>query len=110
MTDYTAAEVEAAIDAGDDAGEFEKWYDFEDKGSKNILTLRGEEIEVETIADDCGGEGHGENVWLVIKVGDQLFEKTGYYASHYGTDWDGDFTEVHPVEKTITVYEAKTAA
>lgn len=48
-----------------------------------------------------GGEGGGESAYLVIGVtfpdGDSKFYmKTGYYASHYGTDWDGSFTEVTP--------------
>ena len=39
-------------------------------------------------------------------VGHDVFLKaTGWYGSGYGTDWDGEFTEVRPHEKVITVYE-----
>ena len=31
--------------------------------------------------------------------------ETGYYSSYNGTDWNNDFEEVKPVQKTITVYE-----
>jgi len=44
---------------------------------------------------------------MVIRIGDQLFRKEGYYASHYGYDWDGTFEEVEAKPKTITVYEPK---
>lgn len=108
MSDYTAAEVETAVEAAIEADVLE-WRELEDKGAENTIILRGESIKVETVADDRGGEGHGEDIWFVIRVGDQLFEKTGYYMSHEGSDWDGDFTEVHPVEKLVTVYEAKAA-
>lgn len=48
-----------------------------------------------------GGEGGGEAAYIVIGVtfpdGDNKFYmKAGFYASHYGTDWDGSFSEVTP--------------
>lgn len=30
---------------------------------------------------------------------------SGYYSSQEGTTWDGDFKQVFPKQKTITVYE-----
>lgn len=62
--------------------------------------------------DSGGGEGEGSNAYVVVKVTHpgghvQHFRKNGYYASHYGYDWDGELYEVKPVEKTITVYEEK---
>lgn len=39
-----------------------------------------------------------ENFGIYIK-------ETGYYSSYHGTDWNNDFEEVKPVQKTITVYE-----
>ena len=58
------------------------------------------------IADE-GGEGQGDHIEFVFEVEDtgQLFKKEGYYASHYGTDWDGPFREVHAVERMVTFYE-----
>lgn len=100
MSDYTPAEIEEAVNDWEGWGEL-KW---QKDGAKETLTLRGEVIEVEKI-DDFGGEGQGDSIWVVIKVGDQLFRKDGYYLSHYGTDWDGEVTEVKPVERTVTFYE-----
>ena len=60
--------------------------------------------------EDFGGKGQGENRWIVFKVtnaeGERLFRKSGYYASFYGTDWDGELEEVVAKEKTVTVFEA----
>jgi hypothetical protein len=58
---------------------------------------------------DSGHEGHGEYCELVFKLTlddgtEQYFKKVGYYASFYGTDWDGGFYEVKPTEKVVTVY------
>ena len=52
-----------------------------------------------------GGMGQGDSIWVVLRIGDQLFKKEGYYASHYGSDWDGDLTEVHEVQRLVTFYE-----
>jgi hypothetical protein len=100
---YTAAEIEAAITDGVEAD----WYELSDlgDGDKTTITLRGAAVEIEKVGGKAPCEGGAEDVSVVIKVGSQLFEKTGYYASHYGCDWDGDVTEVRPVEKIITVYE-----
>ena len=116
MTDYTVAEVKDAIDAysvevdvhggGTYTAEWD-WNEVDYQDEKyNVLILRGEKVPFEVTESDTGGEGHGEYVFIVIKVGDQLFRKEGYYASHYGTDWDGDFEEVETYEKTVTAYRA----
>jgi hypothetical protein len=92
---YTAAEVEPKL------GRI-GWGELE-YGEHSII-LRGKSVPV-THTESFGGEGQGEKRWVVVKIGDQLFKKDGYYASHYGTDWDGPFREVNQVEKTVTVYE-----
>lgn len=63
---------------------------------------------LEIVEDVGGGEGDGDTRYLVFKLGSQFFRKDGYYASYDGSVWDGDFYEVFPREKTITVYEDKT--
>jgi len=96
---YTPQQIEEAVGETDGGwGEIK----YEDKGT---LVIDGVTVPFVT-ADEFGGEGHGDEAWVVIKVGNQLFRKEGYYASHYGYDWDGDVQEVKPVEKTITVYES----
>jgi len=103
MSDYTPAEIEAAFENDEDG-----WGEvaYSNDGSKSTVTLRGASVQVEKVGGKAPGEGGGEEVSVVIRAGDQLFEKSGYYASHYGADWDGDVREVQPVERTITVYEA----
>lgn len=55
-----------------------------------------------------GGEGEGDDYYIVLRIeGDvtRYFIKQGYHASFDGSYLDGDFSEVHPVEKTVVVYE-----
>lgn len=68
--------------------------------------MRGEEVRLKG-EENYGGLDLGSEAWMVIRIGDQLFRKEGYYASHYGYDWDGTFEEVEAKPKTITVYEPK---
>lgn len=54
-----------------------------------------------------GGEDQGSDIGRVyhFKDHDVYLRIDGYYASHYGSDWDDDPYEVKPKEKTIVVYE-----
>jgi hypothetical protein len=87
-------------------GKLESWHDVQDHFSTAT------EVEglgtVETIDSD-GGEGQGEVIYFVLKISDgdtvRYFRKDGYYASHYGTDWDGSFAEVSAVQRTVTFWE-----
>jgi hypothetical protein len=54
-----------------------------------------------TVIDGFGGEGQGDHAHMVFLVVDDRgfvrhYKKDGFYASHYGTDWDGEFYEVKP--------------
>lgn len=57
---------------------------------------------------EYGGEGQGDEYWVVISVSDgkttRYFRKDGHYASYYGGELDGYTAEVQPKEKVITVY------
>ncbi len=75
---------------------------------------RGSVLEVPELGlleavEDYGGEGQGEEFWVVFRVVStgQLFRVDGYYSSYDGGSLDGSPYEVVPVEKTITVYERK---
>lgn len=54
-----------------------------------------------------GGEGKGDDIGAVLKFEDidLYFRIDGYYASHYGADFDDKPYIVRPKEKIITVYE-----
>lgn len=66
-----------------------------------------------TLVEQHGGEGQGDQYWIVIRLtqGDvsRTFKKEGWYASHYGHEFDGcnseTFSEVSQKKKTILVWE-----
>lgn len=62
-----------------------------------------------TLLDQFGGEGQGDDYWIVFSVesdGDtQIFRRNGYHASFDGSYLDGPTQEVVQKEKLITVWE-----
>lgn len=52
-------------------------------------------------------ETDGAPIFVVVKVGDQYFQKEGVYASWDGTNMDGECVEVEPVEVPLTFYRHK---
>lgn len=70
---------------------------------KNSLVVDGESYEFEVVDTQNDGEW-GYETYVVMRVGNQYFRKSGYYESHYGNDWDGDFEEVEEAEKKVTVW------
>ena len=102
MTDYTAEEVDTVL--RDEDG----WADFdgiEQPGYKQSYPLRGEAVEFELQDGKYSAEGDGEDIWLVVRAGDQYFKKAGWYASHDGAYWDGDCSEVKPVQRMTVFWE-----
>lgn len=73
-----------------------------------VTTIEVDGTSLDVIkVDDFGGEGQGEKLWVVVKIDGKFYRKSGYYSSYDGSEWDGPFREVSPVQKTITVYEAR---
>lgn len=113
MTQLVAQVVERAIEGTDG---FEDWGDLEfgeyipgPNGTYGHhepfkVTLDGETFELKVV-DETGGMDEGSHASVTIQIGDQFFRKDGYYASHYGYDWDGAFYEVAPRQVTVTRYE-----
>ena len=93
---------------------------FEELGDGSLKDMMNEDCygEIETALDNqlihCvnvdsyGGEDQGSDYWCVWKFSkgsEECFVKFyGYYASHYGTDYQG-YKFVTPAQKTIIVYE-----
>lgn len=61
------------------------------------------------IVTSYGGEGEGDQYWMVISVSDgkttRFFRKDGWYASYDGGYLDGDTREVKPAERMVVFYE-----
>ncbi|MBF6085172.1 hypothetical protein IU485_27750 [Nocardia cyriacigeorgica] len=62
------------------------------------------------LAESFGGEGEGDRYWFAFSITDangqqRWFRRDGWYASHYGGEYEGPTTEVHPVQTIITVYQ-----
>jgi len=53
--------------------------------------------------DSYGGEGQGDQYWMIFKLGDQLFKLDGWYASFDGGYYER-ILEVEAKEVTKTVY------
>lgn len=83
-----------------------QWSEVADGGDP----VKVPDLGVVSIVDYAtGGEGSAEHIYMVFEITDaeggvKFYQKTGYYASFDGSNWDGDFSEVAPSEKTITVY------
>lgn len=91
-------------------GEVDSWYELEEIFGGADVSFNIDGIKVEAAEFDTGGEGHGEDIYMVFKTTDkdgvvQLWRKDGYYASYDGDNWDGDFREVKAVERVVVFYE-----
>jgi hypothetical protein len=66
-------------------------------------------LGVVKLVENYGGEGQGDDYWMVISVSDgyttRLFRMNGYHVSHDGSYYDGPFEEVQAKKKMVTVYE-----
>lgn len=77
------------------------WYEL--SSGTGRVTLNDAEYQWSSV-EFIGGEGQGEYTAVIFEIDGRLFRKEGYYASHYGADWDGDLEEVEAYEKTVTDY------
>lgn len=106
---YTAKQIEDAVDAAfEDGSVVESWQEIKwETDNARALDITIDDVTLPVIKiEDFGGEGRGDDYWVVIQVGEQYFQMSGYYTSHSGGDFDGGLEEVRPVQKTITVYES----
>jgi hypothetical protein len=72
-----------------------------DEGTRDGLTAK--------VEAQYGGEGQGDQFWLVISISDGLvtryFRSDGWYASYDGGYLDTETFEVKPQERLVKFYE-----
>ena len=111
--EYTAEQLEEAIEAAFDTGgvrhprspyPIELWDELA-YTTEGTIDVGGVNEPFKRVAEDLGGEGHGENIMFVIEVAGALYRKDGFYAGHDGAYWDGPFRVVKPVVRSVTFFE-----
>ena len=106
VSTLTVAEIEKILDAWVETHDSwnevgERPYSAPKDQVGEFIPMLGQVVQV----DSGGGTDQGSYAYVVLKIGDKLYRKSGSYASHDGFYWDGDFREVVAKEKLITVYE-----
>lgn len=81
-------------------------YGWDEMYDDGFIVVEGVPVDYEVV-HTTGGMDEGSHASVVFKIGDQYFRKEGFYASHYGTDWDGDFVEVVPASVQVVKYVEK---
>lgn len=101
---------------GDDDYEELSWGHWLHEGTGDFEKI-SPSLLARTVKTVGGYEGGGEYVEMVIEVrptiesrevwypASRFFKKLGFYTSFNGTDFDGEFFEVFPKQRTVTVYE-----
>ncbi len=111
-------EVRELLERHDEDGEG-SWYTWHYRSPSRDGSLEAsEKIEglgsVEVVETEGGGEGEGEHVHIVFRISEEYgavryYKKEAYYQSYDGITWDGDFYEVAPTAKMVTIYDRVAA-
>ena len=85
-------------------------YDYEIsdfvKDELQYLSDENEDYKIESEIDKHGGEGEGEDYWIISRIVNKKSNEVfyikfyGYYTSWYGTEWEG-WKLVKPYKKEI---------
>ena len=114
MADFTAKELETYLEDNS-----ETLFDYKSpwNGIDEMDYRDGTDGTVEVpgfgkleLVENFGGEGMGDQMWVVFKVGDRMFRMNGYYDSWNGGEWDGSLEEVEAREVKVTQYFPKKEA
>lgn len=106
LVDLTVQEIEERLEEFFESGgsQPESYYEIK-YGSEGKIPGLGDV----KLVDKYGGEGQGDDYWVVFSVSDgdvtRLFRKSGWYASYAGGEFDSDLEEVRAQQKVVTVYE-----
>lgn len=106
---YTAKELEKAIVKAYEATNDDKDYGNVWESFKWEYTTSLEVPSFGTVVyeNSYGGEGCGDDYWVVVKLNDRYFRVSGYYDSWNGGELDGELEEVIPKEVKKIEWETK---
>lgn len=108
--DYSGSPVKIVSTYGANKGQLEGlgeddfWYNLGDSGQSGTMTINGETYHWTGVESIGGHEGAGEYAAVIFDVDGRTFRQEGFYASHYGCDYDGTFEEVEKFQKTVDDY------
>lgn len=77
-------------------------YSYKDR----FVNIRGDNVQIKCV-QQLGGMDEGTTADVTFQVGDQFFTKRGWYQSHYGYEYDGEFEETVRKEVIAYNYERK---
>lgn len=107
---FTADDLNAAIETAyenlpDDEKDYgDEWFAFAEGGKYGLDTLSTPLGQVNRVDSGPDDPGDGKAIWVVVRVGNRHFRKSGYYSSWDSSSYDGELEEVEPYEKTVTDY------
>lgn len=86
------------------------WRDVESILCCNDASLTVPDFGVVTLHEQWGGEGQGDDYWIVLKIVEddgtvRYVKRDGYHASHDGSYLDGPSLFVEMKTKVVTVFE-----
>lgn len=114
MSKLTAEEVERKIidqfytedgnELAEDSPWSEEWYAIEWQEKIEVPDLG-----IIEFVEQFGGEGKGDEYWIVFKINNQYFKVSAYYDSWNGVNWNetASLIEVEPKEVTKIEYIEK---
>lgn len=80
------------------------YYAIEQASAEKPLVIDG--FGAIECVEQRGGEGEGDEYWIVFKIGERYFRKNAFWVSWDGVDWEGSIEEVRPEQQTVTVWKA----
>jgi hypothetical protein len=108
MTVLNAREVEAAINELGREEFIEAMEGYSIRRSEGVPSVELSLGKAEFVDAKWGAEGEGEYIWVVFRIGDELFQLDGYYGSWDGSSWEeGSVSAVEAKEVVKTIYVAK---
>jgi hypothetical protein len=100
--DHAAHLAEYLSDEYNELADLLDWSELAYQLNNKTVTIEidGKQAAV-TCVQQLGGMDEGTTADVTFNVGTQYFTKRGWYASHYGYEYDGAFEETIPKERPV---------